>query len=352
MTGVPPPLISVCIPAYNRAGVLRDLLDSILTQEFDSYEVVICEDASPQRERIRAVVAALPAEWRARVRYFENPSNLGYDRNLRQVMHKATGEYCLLMGNDDLMCPGALKRVAAGLRDHPGTGVVLRTYASFDDSPTEIRQVFRYFDGERLFPAGAPTIVAFFRRCVVLPGVVLHRADAEKYATDEFDGTLLYQLYVAGRILEHKQGLFLPEVLTLYRNGGVPDFGNSDAERGKFVPGVVTPEASLHFMRSMLRIAAALEARSGLPVYRAIVKDLSNYSYGFLIAQADRPARTYLSYGWELARLGFGRYPLFYVYFLALLVLGARRVERIVAAIKKRLGYTPVLGGVYQGRPV
>lgn len=346
------PLISVCIPAYNRAEVLRPLLESVLTQDFADFEVVVCEDASPERAAIRAVVEALPGAWRARVRYFENPSNLGYDGNLRNVIEKAAGEYCLLMGNDDLMCTGALARVAAGLAAHPGTGVVLRTYASFDGTPDRINQVFRYFEGERIFEPGASTIAAFFRRSVVLPGLVLHRADALQYATADFDGTLLYQLYLVGRILAAKRGLSLPEILTLYRNGGVPYFGNSEAERGKFVPGTITPDASLHFMASMLRIAAAVEERTGLPVYRPIVRDLSNYSYPFISIQAHQPRRVFGRYAWRLGRLGFGRYPLFHLYLLSLLTLGPARVEALIRIIKKRLGRTPLLGDVSQGRQV
>jgi len=49
-------LISVCIPAYNRAAVLPELLDSILAQDFDDYEIVICDDCSRERDQIRAVV--------------------------------------------------------------------------------------------------------------------------------------------------------------------------------------------------------------------------------------------------------------------------------------------------------
>jgi glycosyltransferase involved in cell wall biosynthesis len=43
------PLISVCIPAYNRAGVLPAVLDSLLSQDFDDFDIVIAEDSSPER---------------------------------------------------------------------------------------------------------------------------------------------------------------------------------------------------------------------------------------------------------------------------------------------------------------
>src|SRR5262249_28717477 len=163
------------------------------------------------------------------------------------------------------------------------------------------------------------TIVTFFRRSVVLPGLVLRRDAAVAHATDEFDGSLLYQLYIVGRILAAERGLFLPEVVTLYRNGGVPDFGNSAAEKGKFVPGVVVPDASVHFMASMLRIARAVDERSDVRVYQRIVKDLANYSYPFIAIQAGQPTRVFGRYCRQLSRLGFGRYPLFYVYIAMLL---------------------------------
>jgi hypothetical protein len=102
----------------------------------------------------------------------------------------------------------------------------------------------------------------------------------------------------------------------------------------------------------MLRIAAAVEERCRLPVYQPIVRDLANYSYPFIAIQAQQRWRIYARYCWRLGRLGFGRYPLFYGYLLSLSLLGPRRVEAVIRFIKKRLGHTPVLGDVYQGRAV
>jgi len=143
------PIISVCIPAYNRPEVLPALLDSILEQDFDDYEIVICEDKSPLRQDIAKVVSNYLNKFPGRIAYFENEKNLGYDANLRNLFEKATGQYCMFMGNDDLMCAGALSTVAGALGRHPDVGVILRSYASFDGTPDNIAQVFRYFDKEK-----------------------------------------------------------------------------------------------------------------------------------------------------------------------------------------------------------
>lgn len=343
------PLLSVCIPAYNRARVLPALLESILSQDFEDYELLVCEDASRERQQIRAVVEDYARAHPGRILYHENEKNLGYDANLRNLVARASGEYCLFMGNDDLMCPGALSKVAAALRRYPNVGVLLRSYAAFDERPENIVQVFRYFEDERFFPAGAPSIATVYRRSVVIPGMVVHRASALALATDRFDGTLLYQLYLVAGILVEKNAVYLPDVIVLYRNGGVPEFGNSEAERGKFVPSEHTPESSLHFMRGMLAIARHVEETRDVRIYSPILRDIGNYSYPILAIQADKPLPVFLRYAVGLARLGLWRSPAFFVYWLAILLLGTRRVERVIGWIKGRLGHTPTIGRVYKG---
>lgn len=342
------PLISVCIPAYNRASVLPELLDSIVGQDFEDYEIVICEDRSPQRQQI-AEIARRYAAQHGRIRYLENEANLGYDGNLRNLIEQSQGTYCLFMGNDDLMCPDALSKVAAALNRHPNVGVLLRSYAAFEGTPDNIVQTFRYFDSERFFPAGPQSVATLYRRSVVIPGMVVHREAARDWASDHFDGTLLYQLYLVANILLTRNAVFLPEVIVLYRNGGVPDFGNSEKEKGKFVPQAQTPESSLHFMQGMLDIAAHTEQARGVPVYRAILRDIGNYSYPILSIQAGKSLKLFVAYCWGLARLGLWRSPMFYLYAFAILLLGAPRVDKLIIWLKKRMGHTPVLGKVYTG---
>lgn len=346
------PKISICIPAYNRAEVLPDLLDSIFAQDFDNFEIVICEDCSPQRAQIAEVASRYNIARPGVLRYFENTKNLGYDGNLRNLVEKSQGEYCLFMGNDDLMCAGALSAVADAVEAHPDVGVVLRSYAAFDETPENINQEFRYFDAEAFFPAGAETIATIYRRSVVISGMVVHRDSALNYATDRFDGSLLYQLYLVASILCDKNAVFLPKILALYRNGGIPDFGNSEKECGKFVPTAQTPESSLHFMQGMLDIARYVEQTRQVKIYRAILRDIGNYSYPILAIQSGKSLGVFARYCWGLAQLGFWKNKMFYLYFIALLLLGSRRVEWFLRRIKKWLGHTPVIGNVYRGKQI
>lgn len=338
------PLFTVCIPAYNRANYLPPLLDSILQQDESNFEVLICEDGSPERAAIAGIAAQYSALNPGRIRYLENQRNLGYDGNIRELVAQAQGEYCVFMGNDDLMCSGALAAIADVVRRHPDCGVVVRTYATFDESPNVHKQVFRYYPQEHAIEAGAQAIATAYRRSVVIPGMVIHRDSAAQLATAEFDGTLLYQLYLVGRILAVRSVVFTPQIIALRRDGVAPDFGNSEAEKGKFVPKDQTPESSLHFMAGMMRIAQHVETATGLPVFAAIRHDIGSYSYPILAIQAKRSKYVFLRYGMALAGMGFWRSPLFHAYFVALLILGPNRMDGLIKRVKNRLGYTPRLG--------
>jgi len=342
--------ISVCIPAYNRVKVLPALLDSILTQDFNDFDIVITEDCSPERHAIAAKVAEYQLRFGNKLKYFENSQTLGYDGNLRRLVELARGDFVLFMGNDDLLAPGALRSVANALQERQDVGVVLRSYSSFLSDPEKPVQIFRYFGEDRVFPPGADTVVTFFRRCVFISGMVFKRSSAAAYATDKFDGTLLYQQHLAGKILAKESGIYLNRIISFHRLGGVPDFGASVAEQGLFVPKEQTINSSLHFMRGMLAIANSLDEERSVKVGRRILKDIGNYAYPILSIQADRTFGAFVSYLWQLMKMGFWRVPLFYVYALGLLLLGRNICNWLIAVIKKYLGRAPFLGNVYSGQ--
>ena len=344
-------LISVCIPAYNRAGLLPSLLDSILSQEFGDFEIFIAEDASPERKAIAAEVANYQKRYGDKVKYSENPQTLGYDGNLRRLVELATGDYVLFMGNDDLLAPGALAAVATAVRERKDTGVVLRSYASFVTNPQKLEQVFRYFAEDRCFPPGPDSVVTFFRRCVFISGLVFKRSSALACATAQFDGTLLYQQHLVGHILMKESGIYLNCILSYHRLGGIPDFGSSTKEMGRFIPKLQTPESSLHFMRGMLEIAHSLDDPVGPKVGHLILRDIGNYAYPILSIQAKRPLKIFAGYTMQLMKLGLWRAPIFHFYVLGLLVLGQRNCDKLIAGAKAILGRTPIIGKVYSGDP-
>lgn len=338
------PKFSVCIPAYNRARHLAPLLDSILAQDYEDFEIVLCEDRSPERDAIVAIADDYLQKYPGKLRIFLNEHNLGYDGNVRNLVEKAAGEYCFFMGNDDLMCPDAL-RVAADVIDrHDGVGVVIRSYAWFDESPDQLAEQVRYFGEERVFAPGVDAISICFRRSGVISGYIVHRDSAQEVATSRFDGSLYYQMHLTANVLVTRSAVFTPALLVLCRNTEPPDFGNSGAERATYVPGKYTPQARLKMVAGALSIVQDLKERRGVDLVDVITRDYANYFYPYIRDQLNAPVGELFSLYRNFGKMGFSRYWLFHVYFVLGFVLGAQRLDACIKLGRKMLGHSPRFG--------
>jgi abequosyltransferase len=339
-------LFSICIPAYNRARYLPELLDSILTQDFQDYEIVVCEDQSPERERIAAIVHQYQSRYPEMLRFFENEQNLGYDANIRNLVQKASGIFCFFMGNDDIMCAGALRNVASIIRRFPNAGVILKSYGLFTESPRTVTQEIRWFKEETEFAAGIPAIRFAFRRSGVISGYIVHRDSANASATDKFDGTLYYQMHLTANVLVDKTAACTPKVLVLCREG-LPEFGSAAKEKGKYVPGRYSPQARLNMIAGALSIVRDLKQTRGIDVVEDVIHDYANYFYPYIKDQLNLPLRDYFSLYRAYGRMGFSRYPMYHVYFVLGYLLGERRFDSLTAMLRKQLGRSPRLGNSY-----
>jgi glycosyltransferase involved in cell wall biosynthesis len=339
-------LFSICIPAYNRTRHLTALLDSILQQGFKDFEIVICEDESPEREQIAALVREYQSRCPDTISYFENEVNLGYDGNIRNLVERASGQFCFFMGNDDIMCQGALEEAASLIGRYPRVGLVVRAYGLFEDTPENVSQEIRYFKEEREIAVGIPAIRFAFRRSGVISGYIVHRDTAHEAATSKFDGTLYYQMHLTVSVLTHRTVVFTPRVLVLCRGNEPPDFGNSAKESGKYVPGGYTPQARLNMIGGALSVIRDLRDTHGIDIVEDVIHDYANYFYPYIKDQLTLPLRHYYNLYRGYGRMGFQRYPLFHVYFAVAYLLGEKRFDRMTALIRKWLGRSPQFGKI------
>src|SRR5436190_2230332 len=93
--------ISLCIPQYNRIQYLLKNLSVIAAQSYNGIEVCISDDASTDNteEEIKKFIPG----YKYPLLYFRHAKNVGYDANLRKSLEMATGDYCIMMGNDDTL---------------------------------------------------------------------------------------------------------------------------------------------------------------------------------------------------------------------------------------------------------
>lgn len=334
--------LSVCIPSYNRFKYLQQLLDSVLCQKEFLHEIVICEDNSPQREEIRKLVDTYIATFGNLITYQENEANLGFDGNLRQLLRVATGDYCVFLGNDDVLCPGALETLTDILSRYTNVAVVLRGYGWFAGAPENIIETVRYFPDERFMPSGLDALSFFYRRSCVLAGLTIARKPALELETAQFDGSLFYQLHLVGNLILKYDGVFTPKLLALCRADEKPDFGHSSSEKGKHTPGEYSIDSRLSMMNGIVSIAKEIDKKNPGALER-ILADVANYSFFWLAYHADKPFKIFHHYYKSLANMGLGKYTMFHIYYMSLLIFGQKNMEWVISTARRNIGYTPKL---------
>jgi len=121
-----PGLVSVVIPTYNRATIVRAAIDSVVGQSYSNVEVVVVDDGS--RDDTRSVVESygLP------VRYLHQV-NSGVSAARNRGFAAARGEFIALLDSDDAFLPWKLEAQVRVLRAHPEVGMVWTDMAAVNE---------------------------------------------------------------------------------------------------------------------------------------------------------------------------------------------------------------------------
>src|SRR4051812_3494802 len=100
------PLLTISIPTYNRAPMLKRCLESALSCTDPAIEILVSDNASPDNTR-----EALSQFKDRRLRWWSNPENVGAERNILGLWRQARGQWILCISDDDFFLPGGLDRI-------------------------------------------------------------------------------------------------------------------------------------------------------------------------------------------------------------------------------------------------
>ena len=125
------PLVSFCIPTFNRARYLESLLGSLCEQLEGfpyPFELVIADNASPD------ATGALVQRFQARlpIRYLRHAENIGCFPNVQFVMMQAAGRYVVYLSDDDCILGEPVAQTIARMEADPGIAVVFAPWKLFD----------------------------------------------------------------------------------------------------------------------------------------------------------------------------------------------------------------------------
>lgn len=113
------PAVSILMPVYKTAPYLREAMDSILSQTFTDFELIILNDCSPDNAD-----EILDTYTDSRIVRYKGEKNVGLSNILNVGIGMARGEYIARMDSDDLSTPDRLQIQLDYLEAHPEIDLV------------------------------------------------------------------------------------------------------------------------------------------------------------------------------------------------------------------------------------
>lgn len=205
------PLVSVIIPSYNHDRYIKDCVESVLNQSYQSIEVFVVDDGSTD--------GSLDV-----LRGFGDRINLIQQRGGRQgrarnlALKQASGEYVAFLDSDDVYLPGRIDCAVEILRKRPEIDLVWSDFCEIDDEGQVLGEI-RWISPEK-----------DFRQQLIEGNVICNATVTVRRAMidaigffDEArpracDGIAWYQIAAKGGRFHH-----VNEVLVAYRKHGAND---------------------------------------------------------------------------------------------------------------------------------
>lgn len=163
---------SICLPAYHGADIIKETIDSILSQSFTNFEIVIVDDNS--KDNTEEVVRMIGDR---RIRFFKNEKNLGYPKNMEVCRSKAEGDIIYLMGQDDILAKDALLNTYKAFKISDDIGAVTRPYYWFDEDIIKPVRAKDQFDSRKdtviSIKDGETSVIEVFKTLDQLSGLAI-----------------------------------------------------------------------------------------------------------------------------------------------------------------------------------
>lgn len=266
--------LSICIPTYNRASLLREALRSIAEQVRPSVEVVVCDNSSSDETGL--VIDEFRHAF-GNLNYFRWPENMGADRNVLKTIEVASGEYCWLLGDDDQLEKGALDKILPMLDG--SNDLIFLNSMSYDSD-------MRHSSGPTLnrFECGDAdsTLLSLASWITFISSICVRR---DRYLTYSEVclaniGTGFAHCYPLLNVLRNGKNLIVPETLVRFRAGNTGGYNIFKVFIGEFGK-IMDYARSLGFSSA---VTAAIKNRN---VYIVIVPALVQIKLGKLTLKAD-----------------------------------------------------------------
>lgn len=126
------PLVSVAVTVYNARLFIRETLESIVTQDYPNFEIVISDDAST--DITPEILKEYQEKYPHLIRVIFNKINQGVTKNSSTALKACKGKYIALIAGDDVMLPGKLSAQTVVMEQNQNCVICSHDVEAFEHS--------------------------------------------------------------------------------------------------------------------------------------------------------------------------------------------------------------------------
>jgi glycosyltransferase involved in cell wall biosynthesis len=280
------PVFSICIPQHNRTSFIIEACRALERQTCADFEVCISDDCSTDGGE-RRLLQFLDDSNLSYV-YARQTRNLRYDANLRAAIALARGRYVFLMGNDDsLSSRTVLQDVFAEIDRNAPVSVALTNFEDYASGERVARFARRGIAGR-----GPRTAAQTFRNFSFVSGVIFNADAAKQHATERWDGSEMYQVFLAARLIAAGGRLLYIDSAAVRKDIQIPGEGvDSYAARKRLDPcPIVTRHLPLGQLALLVydAITPYVPPKQRATLIESIAGQLYRYTFPFWILEYRR----------------------------------------------------------------
>lgn len=204
--------VSVIIPFYSEIKWLEEAVESVLSQTYTAFEIIVVNDGSPENDQ------SFLEKYNNRIKYYKT-ENKGPAHARNFGIEKAAGEYIAFLDSDDLFCPTKLEK-QVNLMEQKSLNWSHTKYSTFDEVVDKGDRRFEIVNNEGfhgyVFPKslvslkiGTPCVMV--RKEVLVNKSFIRFSENMRFGQDGYFWNLM--------AIENELG-YINETLTLVRRSG------------------------------------------------------------------------------------------------------------------------------------
>jgi len=208
------PLISVIIPAYNRAPYIVDTLTSVFEQKYPNIEIIVVDDGSS--DGTYELLKGYHNSGEVRLLTHPQRANRGQSASLNLGLLEAKGSFISILDSDDMFASGKLEDQAEFLQLNPDIGMVYGQGYAVDAEGKFLFEVPE--NGHR--ESGDPNLLLLDCYMALPGGALIRKPVMNKVGLFEETFRAGQDHDMALRIMEATKVAYLPKLAFYYRKHG------------------------------------------------------------------------------------------------------------------------------------